>query len=126
MGMGMPESMATTIITICLSVAGAIIGSYAITIWSRWRNQIPIIQIISWRNLISPRWKDKVWTSPTSQCLSCKHPLRARDILPIISYLRYKGRCRYCGVPIGRNTIILEGTGLLVGLLITILIWGRL
>lgn len=41
------------------------------------------------------RWPQK----PTgrSRCDSCGHPLAARDLVPVISYLAGRGRCRWCG-----------------------------
>ncbi|WP_088104636.1 prepilin peptidase [Halalkalibacter urbisdiaboli] len=33
---------------------------------------------------------------PPSHCPSCKHPLSPQDLIPIISYVLLKGRCRYC------------------------------
>ena len=32
-----------------------------------------------------------------SHCMSCKHVLGARDLVPLFSWLALKGRCRYCG-----------------------------
>ncbi len=32
----------------------------------------------------------------TSICPSCRHPLRAVDLVPVLSFLWLKGRCRYC------------------------------
>ncbi len=31
-----------------------------------------------------------------SQCESCKHQLAAKDLVPVISWLYLRGRCRYC------------------------------
>ena len=31
-----------------------------------------------------------------SHCQTCGHPLHPTDLIPIISYLTHKGRCRYC------------------------------
>lgn len=36
-----------------------------------------------------------------SHCLKCKHRLEARDLVPIWSWLRLGGKCRYCGAQIG-------------------------
>ncbi|MBQ6843009.1 MAG: prepilin peptidase [Agathobacter sp.] len=36
-----------------------------------------------------------------SHCDSCGHVLSARDLIPILSYVRTKGRCTYCKEPIG-------------------------
>ncbi len=35
---------------------------------------------------------------PASRCGSCLTPIARRDNLPLVSYLRLKGRCRSCGV----------------------------
>lgn len=40
-----------------------------------------------------------------SHCDSCGHALGARDLIPIISYLTSKGRCRYCGAPISKMNL---------------------
>ena len=40
-----------------------------------------------------------------SHCDSCGHALAARDLIPIISYVGSKGRCRYCKAPISRMNL---------------------
>ena len=35
-----------------------------------------------------------------SHCASCGHTLAARDLVPVLSYLGLRGRCRYCGTHI--------------------------
>lgn len=37
---------------------------------------------------------------PGSYCDSCGHELRLRDLVPILSWLVLRGRCRYCGAKI--------------------------
>ena len=37
-----------------------------------------------------------------SRCESCAHMLHARDLVPLLSYVVQRGRCRYCGAAIGR------------------------
>ncbi|HHX62087.1 MAG TPA: prepilin peptidase [Epulopiscium sp.] len=37
---------------------------------------------------------------PGSHCTSCKHNLRPLDLIPILSYVALRGRCRYCGAKI--------------------------
>ncbi|HSH18091.1 MAG TPA: prepilin peptidase [Candidatus Saccharimonadales bacterium] len=32
-----------------------------------------------------------------SMCTHCKHPLAARDLIPVVSFLWLGGKCRYCG-----------------------------
>lgn len=34
---------------------------------------------------------------PPSHCTNCKSKLRCWDLIPILSYVLLKGRCRYCG-----------------------------
>lgn len=33
---------------------------------------------------------------PPSHCTSCNHQLKAKDLVPILSYIFLKGKCRYC------------------------------
>jgi leader peptidase (prepilin peptidase)/N-methyltransferase len=55
---------------------------------------------------------------PASHCSHCKTPLRPADLVPVFSYLRLRGKCRYCGVTLPRRLLWVElGTGLLFGLL---------
>lgn len=32
-----------------------------------------------------------------SMCTHCGHPLAARDLIPVVSFVLLRGRCRYCG-----------------------------
>ena len=34
---------------------------------------------------------------PGSHCPHCQHPLQARDLWPVLSFIFSKGRCRHCG-----------------------------
>ena len=55
---------------------------------------------------------------PPSHCPTCDKKLKAYDLIPIVSYLWLKGRCRYCGSKIPRRILTVElGTGLLLALL---------
>ena len=54
---------------------------------------------------------------PPSHCEACQHPLSPKDLIPIFSYLRLGGHCRYCQTPIPRRVLWVEiGTGLLFAL----------
>ncbi len=35
-----------------------------------------------------------------SECPKCAHSLHTKDLIPVLSYLWQKGRCRYCGAKI--------------------------
>ncbi len=43
-----------------------------------------------------------------SKCPNCKHDLAPKDLIPIVSYLVLRGRCRYCGKTIGRQYVWTE------------------
>lgn len=38
-----------------------------------------------------------------SHCALCGHPLSAPDLVPLLSWLFLRGKCRYCGAPISRR-----------------------
>ncbi len=58
-----------------------------------------------------PYEKSVVW--PNSRCFSCLQSLRFLDNLPIVGYLRLRGRCRHCGTPFSSRYLWVE---LLTGL----------
>ncbi len=39
--------------------------------------------------------------SPPSHCPGCERRLKPLDMLPVISFIAFRGRCRYCSAPIG-------------------------
>ena len=43
-----------------------------------------------------------------SYCPSCKHILNGKDLIPILSYIQLKGKCRYCGNKIPKQYLIIE------------------
>jgi leader peptidase (prepilin peptidase)/N-methyltransferase len=45
---------------------------------------------------------------PASHCPACKTPLRIRDNVPLISYLRLGGKCAACGAPISLRYPVVE------------------
>lgn len=48
-----------------------------------------------------------------SCCPHCHHPLAAIDLIPVLSWLWLRGRCRYCGEPIALRYWLFElGIGL--------------
>ncbi len=46
--------------------------------------------------------------TPPSHCAACGRRLTALDLIPIISYLSVKGRCRYCGASIPLRLLFVE------------------
>ena len=56
--------------------------------------------------------------NPPSHCDVCQHKLRPLDLVPLLSYLYLKGRCRYCGAKIHYRLPLVEAmTGLIFVLL---------
>jgi leader peptidase (prepilin peptidase)/N-methyltransferase len=57
-----------------------------------------------------PYEKSVVW--PSSRCFACYRPVRTLDNVPILGYLRLRGRCRFCGAPFSSRYLWVElGTG---------------
>jgi leader peptidase (prepilin peptidase)/N-methyltransferase len=55
---------------------------------------------------------------PPSHCAVCQHKLAVKDLIPLFSYLRLHGRCRYCQAAIPRKLFWVElATGLIFALL---------
>jgi len=54
-----------------------------------------------------PRGKSTVL--PRSSCPYCHAPIRARDNLPVLSFLLLRGRCRHCRAPISWRYPVIEG-----------------
>jgi len=55
---------------------------------------------------------------PASHCPACQRRLAAKDLIPVLSYLWLRGRCRYCRAPIPQRLLWVElGTGLMFAFL---------
>ncbi len=51
------------------------------------------------------------FTNGKSMCTSCHHELGPQDLIPIISWISLKGKCRYCGEKISVRYTIVELVG---------------
>jgi len=69
-------------IIVLLAVLGATFGSFAGAM--AWRLKTK-------RTMVNDR----------SECEACHHKLGVGDLIPVFSWLFLRGRCRYCGAPIG-------------------------
>ena len=49
----------------------------------------------------APKSKDLSILRGRSMCPHCRHTLSARDLIPVLSWLSLRGKCRYCHKPIG-------------------------
>jgi leader peptidase (prepilin peptidase)/N-methyltransferase len=70
-------------------IAGLIIGSF--------------LNVVIYR---LPRGESVVW--PGSRCPDCGQNLKARDLVPVLSYILQMGECRYCGARISPRYPLVE------------------
>ena len=62
--------------------------------------------------------QDKSIVLPPSHCEACQHKLAAKDLIPVFSYLRLRGRCWYCKAAVPRRLFWVElATALIFALL---------
>lgn len=89
---------------------GLIVGSFLNTVIHRlprmlereWREQCAELE---GRELSSPRY-DLI--APRSHCPACRTPLRARHLVPVLSWLALRGRCAACGTSISPRYPLIE------------------
>lgn len=62
----------------------------------------------AWLCLLSRLETNEPWVTGRSHCDSCNHVLEAIDLIPVVSYLACKGKCRYCGADIPRIALYAE------------------
>lgn len=60
------------------------------------------VQVIASRLHVAPIMKGR------SKCLSCGEALRASDLVPVISYLWLRGKCRHCKSVYGVSALVVE------------------
>ncbi|MBI4180961.1 MAG: prepilin peptidase [Chloroflexi bacterium] len=66
-----------------------------------------------------PRGKSLLY--PPSHCDTCGNKLRPLDLIPLVSYIWVKGKCRYCGASIPRRILVVE---LVTGLLFVLIFFS--
>ena len=52
--------------------------------------------------------RGKKWSGGRSVCPHCGHTLAPRDLIPVVSYLCLKGKCRYCGEKVSKRYVLTE------------------
>jgi leader peptidase (prepilin peptidase)/N-methyltransferase len=88
---------------VAAAVFGLAIGSFLNVVIHR----LPRMMEADWRSQCAeldgrtpdPAPRYNLW-APRSQCTSCGHMLRARDNIPLFSWLALRGRCGFCRAPI--------------------------
>jgi prepilin signal peptidase PulO-like enzyme (type II secretory pathway) len=63
---------------------------------------------------------EKVGGMSRSHCVKCGHVLRWYDLIPVLSFLVLKGKCRYCKKPISIQYPLVE---IATGLLFVLIFW---
>lgn len=48
----------------------------------------------------------KDWVGGRSECPHCHHALAPKDLVPVLSWIILKGKCRYCGKPIPDSPVV--------------------
>ena len=90
--------MPTVVIVLLAAVLGACIGSF--------------LNVVLWR---VPRGESIV--HPPSHCTACGAELRPMELVPVVSWVTLRGRCRHCGVHISARYPLVElGVAVLFGL----------
>lgn len=79
-----------------LALLGAVWGSFIAALCSRWPNGESI-------------------GAGRSRCDHCATNIAAYDLIPIVSFILLKGKCRACGKKIGALPLIFEVTAILIG-----------
>lgn len=72
----------------------------------------------SFLNVLIARWPYDASLLPRSHCPACGSPVRSIDLVPVLSYLWLRGRCRDCDAPIAPTYPMVELLGALVGWLL--------
>lgn len=104
--------MVTIFATICLFIFGSVFGSFAAAQVWRIRARDTSIKDRGPRFLKSLR--SVSYINDRSRCLSCGYTLRWYDMIPVVSWIAYRGMCRACKKPIGKTELLSElGLGLL-------------
>lgn len=60
------------------------------------------MQVVASRLHVAPIMKGR------SKCLSCGEALAVSDLIPVVSYLLLRGKCRYCKTKYGIEALIIE------------------
>ena len=81
---------------VLLGVLGAVFGSF-----------IAVIAI---------RWPAGTRANGRSRCDACGAGLSARELVPLLSFVVQRGRCRHCAARIRRSHVVIESIGLAIGI----------
>jgi prepilin signal peptidase PulO-like enzyme (type II secretory pathway) len=86
-------------IIVILAVLGLCLGSFVNALVYRLHEQEKLASKKPTAKLTKQQEALSIATG-RSMCPHCKHELAAKDLVPAVSWLLLKGKCRYCGKPI--------------------------
>ena len=79
--------------------------------------------IFSFLNVVIYRLpKHRGFTKGKSMCTTCGHELSYNDMIPIISWVSLKGKCRYCGAKVSARYTVVEALGGAAAVAVTLLL----
>lgn len=84
------------------------------SLWWTWQVFAILIGLVigSFLNLCIARMpEDRSIVTPGSHCDACGRPIRWSDLIPVVSWVLLRGRCRDCGTSIGALTPLIELLG---------------
>ena len=93
------------------------------TIWTYWFIFSPLLGLLvgSFLNVCIYRLpKKETIVKGHSYCPACKHELNALDLVPVLSYLFLRGKCRYCHKKISARYALIE---IVSGLYVLLAMW---
>lgn len=123
--------METVLLVLVLFMLGAALGSFAVA--SVWRlrayqlaadkkhgEKLTKSEQLELTHLAKLRGKKT--TKDRSLCLHCGRQLKALDLIPVVSWVWLRGKCRGCKQPIGRTELVAE-IGLGIAVALSFVVW---
>jgi leader peptidase (prepilin peptidase)/N-methyltransferase len=110
MPQGLQILAAPGVFPVVAALLGLIVGSFLNTVIHRvprmlereWRAQCAELE---GRVTASPRYN---LIAPRSHCPACETPIRARHLVPLVSWIALRGRCAACGTAIAARYPLIE------------------
>lgn len=99
--------MAECVVNATIFLVGLLLGSFL--------NVVIYRGPVMWGLVDGPTRGDLA--SPSSRCTNCRTPLKAANLIPIVSYLAQRGRCTICQARISSRYPVVEGMGGAIALL---------
>ncbi len=114
--------------SILAGVAGLLVGSFLNVVIYRlprmmerqWRMDCAEINGDGCTTVVAPPEPTYNLVTPRSACPSCKAPIRARDNVPVVSWLLLRGKCASCGAPISARYPLVELASAVLSVLVAL------